>query len=270
MKKLFILKIGGSVATYKDNIENTVRKDLLQEVFAVLAGVYAKSDFGLIIVHGAGGHVHHLAHEYKLKGGTKGDTKKEAGAIHTQETVEQLHREIMKIGTASTLPLQSFLTHDVITQDNQKINSCDTQDIQEALSNNQIPVLYGDMVNDTTLGMSICSGDAVTSHLSTLLPVSHILFATDVDGIYTADPHTNPDAAVVESLALHNIENVVELTESHNKDTTGGLRGKIQACSTLFETSASLTEIHIFNGLHSKNYTNAFEDKSFVHTKITE
>ena len=116
--------------------------------------------------------------------------------------------------------------------------------------------------------MSICSGDAVTAHLATLLPVTHIFFATDVDGIYTADPHTNPDATLVEHLTFAKMESMITLTESHNADTTGGLQGKMKECTQLFNTSPTLEEIHVFNGLTETNYRHILTDVSFPHTRI--
>jgi isopentenyl phosphate kinase len=124
------------------------------------------------------------------------------------------------------------------------------------------------MVNDETLGMSICSGDAVSARLSTLLPVTHMLFATDVDGIYTSDPHIDPEAHLVKELTFTEIEKTILLTESHNKDTTGGLQGKMKECTTLFNTSMFLEEIHVFNGLDSKNYHSALKNNEFPHTRI--
>lgn len=256
------------MATFKDNIDHTVREDTLREVFSTLTKLIQETPLHIIIVHGAGGHVHHLAHKYELRGGTQDDPQKEAGAIHTQNAVAMLHQEIIKIGNTSGLSLLSFPTHSVIKQANRKIIECNTKEIHTTLQSNQIPVLYGDMVNDVTLGMSICSGDAVAAHLSTLLPVTHMLFATDVNGIYTSDPHANPGAQLVEELTFEEMEKTIHLTESHNKDTTGGLQGKMKECAELFSTSKTLKEIHIFNGLNAGNYQNTLTNKEFPHTRI--
>ncbi|MFT7507738.1 MAG: isopentenyl phosphate kinase [Acidimicrobiales bacterium] len=268
MKKLFILKIGGSVITNKESIEHTVREGILREIFTKIAAVQKGHGMQLIIVHGAGGHVHHLAHQYGLRGGTQGNLEKEAGALHTQKAVEKLHEEIIEIGNTCGLPLQSVPTHDVLSQTDRKIRVCDIQRIQKALDENNIPVMYGDMVSDTTLGMSICSGDAVTAHLCTLLPVQRIFFATDVNGVYTNDPHTHKNAQLVEEFTFSEIDKSVTLTESHNTDTTGGLQGKIEECTELFNTASHLEEIHIFNGLHSANYHHMLLDEKFPHSCI--
>jgi len=268
MKKLFILKIGGSVATYKENTDHTIRKDLLTGVFAEIAALHGNDNFDLIIVHGAGGHVHHLAHTHGLKTGTLDDSVKVAGALETQKAVSRLHNEIIKIGNGAGLELASIPTHGVITQTSGKIDSCDTKRITEALSENKIPVLHGDMVDDRTLRKSICSGDAVTAYLTTLLPVTHLFFATDVDGIFTTDPHTDPTAELVENLNFIEMDNIITLTESHNIDTTGGLQGKMNECTKLFVNSKELEEIHIFNGLEETNYHYALNSESFSHTRI--
>jgi len=268
MKKLCILKIGGSVATYKENIKHTVREDLLKNIFTAIASVQNESDFSLLIVHGAGGHVHHLAHTHQLKTGTCNNPVKIAGALETQLAVTRLHTEIIKIGIEVGLQLVSIPTHTVLTQNANKIDFCDATRITETLSQHKIPVLYGDMVDDHTLGMSICSGDAITAHLTTLLPVTHIFFATDVDGVYTSDPHTDASATLVENLNFTDMETMTQLTESHNTDTTGGLRGKMDECKILFATCPTLEEIHIFNGLNEMNYSLALQNKQFPHTIV--
>lgn len=268
MKKLCVLKIGGSVATYKESPIHTVREDVLPDIFTTLAILQKKQDIQLILIHGAGGHVHHLAHTFDLTTGTQGNPVKTAGALETQAAVTHLHNEIIKIGVTCGLSLQSIPTHSVITQTDRKIHVCSTQQIKNVLGENGIPVLYGDMVVDTTLGMSVCSGDAVAAYLCTVLPVTHMFFATDVDGIYTHDPHTDSTATLVEWFSFSDSKRNVFLTQSHNKDTTGGLQGKMKECSTLFDTSSTLKELHIFNGLHSENYRKVLCDEVFPHSHI--
>lgn len=223
----------------------------------------------IIIVHGAGGHIHHLAHSYQLSSGTCGNKKKEAEARHTQEAVTKLHEEIIALGKEAGLPLYSIPTHTVLTQKDTDIEAFNLAHIHTAISNKQIPVLSGDIVTDSALGMSVCSGDTLVSHLTTLFPIAHILFASDVDGVYTKDPHTNPDAQLLPELTLSELEHKTCLSTSHNKDVTGGLQGKMQSCMNLFTTSNTLKEIHIFNGLQSNNLKKVLQEVPFPHTCIT-
>lgn len=270
MEELLILKIGGSVVTHKDVSEYTVREDILRTLFAEIAlAKNQRPNMQIILIHGAGGHIHHLAHTYNLATGTQDNEQKKLGALVTHTAVLKLHAEIMKIGTDCSLPLLSIPTDSAVMQTNKHISNIDLQNIKTALEEDSIPVLYGDMVKDTELGMSICSGDAIAAYLSTQLPVRKILFATDVDGIYSDDPHLDTDATLVESITLSQIDTIT-LRGSHNTDTTGGLQGKITACVELFTHSNTLTEIHVFNGLVSSNYQKVLLAEGFAHSVILQ
>ena len=268
MEECIVLKIGGSVVTHKDVSTHTVREDVLRSVFAQIALVKKqKPQMQIILIHGAGGHIHHLAYMYNLRSGTGTDQNKIEGAQKTHEAVLRLHAEIMDIATTCAFPLYSVPTDTVITQTDKKISHCTVAPIKTALQKGLIPVLYGDMVIDTTLGMSICSGDTLASCFAKEFPITKLLFSTDVDGIYTDDPHITEAAELVENVSLTRMEEIV-LRGSHNTDTTDGLRGKVAACEELFQHSITLSEIHIFNGFEKENYRKVLLGEDFTHTCI--
>ena len=266
------MKLGGSVITEKSRTDYNVRSNLLKEIFSDLKHT---QDTGLtpaiILVHGAGGHIHHLAQKYKLRVGTKDDAIKHQNAVSVQETCARLNADITKIAVDAGLQIQTISTHSVIQNNDAQIQHCDVNAIEEVLHDNQTPILYGDMVPDLTLDLSICSGDAVVAHLVKTLGVRRALFASDIDGIFTEDPHTNPKAQLIEEVSLSDLANVsVNISGSHNVDTTGGLKGKLDACSNLFDHNPSLEKIEIFNGLKPENFEKVFAGEPFPHTTVTK
>ncbi len=59
----------------------------------------------------------------------------------------------------------------------------------------------------------------------------------------------------------------IVLSDSHNTDVTGGLRGKLEACQNLFHTKA-LQSIEIFDGRNAAHYRDVLNQSPFRHTSI--
>jgi isopentenyl phosphate kinase len=266
MKPLYIIKIGGSVATHKNRLGVSVRKKLLREIAEAIAETKKKKDFDMILIHGAGAAGHQLAHKYDLKNGVRDNQEKWQGAFESRLVNQRLNNAIAKIFNSAGLRITPAHTASVIIQENKKIAHCNLQLIKEALRWNCIPLLYGEMVFDTKLGMSICSGDAIAPYLAEKLTVNKIFFATDVDGIFDRDPHMHKNASLLKEIDLMNIKKNAKLTKSHNVDVTGGLEGKIASLNS--DSANSLRVVEIFNGLLSENFKRAISGENFAHTKI--
>jgi isopentenyl phosphate kinase len=105
--------------------------------------------------------------------------------------------------------------------------------------------------------MSVCSGDAIAILLAKQYEADKIIFASDIDGIYDKDPHTNNDAKLIRKTSIKSImsDKKVSLTGSHNVDVTGGLQNKIAALANY--DSTSLKEVVICNGLKRGTITKA-------------
>lgn len=268
MKPLYIFKIGGSVATYKNRPGFSVRRTLLKKVARAIMSAQKKEDFDLIIIHGAGSAGHQIAHKYGLKDGVRGNSKKMAASLQSRVLNQKLNNVISEIFVSEGLSVVSVHTASVIIQKNKQIFKCNTETIEESLKQNCIPILYGEMVFDESFGMTVCSGDAIAPFLAEKLKAQKIFFASDIDGIFDRDPYLYRDAKLIEEISLSEIENnsKVKLTSSHNIDVTGGLLGKIKNID--FKNTPSLQSVEIFNGLKEKNYTDILTEKIFPHSRI--
>lgn len=267
MKPLYILKIGGSVATYKNKPGASVRKKLLQEIAQAISQAKKKKAFDLILIHGAGAAGHQLAHKYRLKDGTVNSKEKWKGAFESRLANQELNNAITKIFNSLGLRVTPVHTASTIIQENKDIIDCNIRIIKETLRWDCIPLLYGEMVFDTKLGMSVCSGDAIAPYLAKRLAVKKIFFASDIDGIFDRDPHLNKNAVLLKETNLISIKKDAKLTDSHNVDVTGGLRGKIAKLNSA--KMKSLNVIEIFNGLGSENFKKVLLEEEFPHTKIS-
>lgn len=270
MKKVYILKIGGSVATQKSRNSLFVRRALLKEAARnIKKWKDANPSVKLILVHGAGGPGHYLARKYNLRDGVGGDKKKLKGAVLSRLANQKLDLEIFDIFVQEGLMVTPVHSGSVIIQKNKKISSINTQIIEHSLKNNCIPMLYGEMVFDEQLGMSVCSGDVSAAFLARKFEVEKVFFATDVDGVFDKDPHRNKDASLIKKISLKEINSGsgIVLEESHNQDVTGGLRGKIESFKDFFSVS-TLKEIVIFNGKNGDNYKKVLDGELDACTQI--
>lgn len=266
MKPLYILKIGGSVATYKNRSGALIRTPLLAKIAESIRKAQKEKKFRLILIHGAGSIGHQLAKKYNLMSGVNGDKKKLYGSLISRLANQKLNTAITEIFIEKGLNVTPAHTSSIIIQENKRLTDCNLKIIKEALSQNYIPLLYGEMVFDTKLGMSICSGDAIAPYLAKKLKAQKIFFASDIDGIFTRDPHIHKDARLIEKVSLKDIEKNATLSKSHNIDVTSGLLGKIKSLN--IASDKSIKTVEIFNGLEGKNYERALLNKKFPHTII--
>ncbi len=266
---MIILKIGGRVATWKNRPGLSVRRKLLGNVAASINSAIRKNKFDLILIHGAGAAGHQLAHKYGLSEGAGKDPKKWRGSFLSRIANHKLDLAVSEILISSGLRVTPTHTASVIIQKDKKINSFDLDAIRQALRYGCIPLLYGEMVFDESLGMTICSGDTIACHLALELGARKILFASDIDGIYSRDPHIYRDAKLIEKISLSETYKHPKISKSHNIDVTGGLGGKIKRISEFFHEGVNQLEtIEIFNGLQEKNYKRIILSEKFPHTTI--
>lgn len=266
MKTLYILKIGGSIATYKNKPGFSVRKTLLKKIAKAIRDAQEKKNFDLVLIHGAGALGHSLAKRYGLSSGTGKDKKKWHGAILSRSANQKLNNAVTDIFSSKGVRVTPVHTASAIIQENKGIKVFNTSLIEESLRQNCVPVLYGDMVFDTILGMSICSGDVIAPHIAKKLGSKKIFFASDVEGIFTKDPYMFKDAKLIENIKLDDVHKKTKLSGSHNVDVTDGFAGKIRNFEGLRKTRVESVEI--FNGFDWKNYENALLGKKFKHTTV--
>jgi len=265
MKPLYILKIGGSVATFKDKPGFSIQTKLLEKIAKSIKKALIQKDFDLILLHGAGAAGHQLAKIHNHKQGTLTE-KSFKGALQSRIVNQKLNLAIIELLNEQKLNVMSIHTASVITYNNNQLEKVNENIIKESLRQNCIPVLYGEMVFDKKLGMAICSGDVIASYLSKKFKASKIFFASDIDGIFNRDPHLNRNAKLIEKIKLSEIEQKSKISKSHNIDTTGGLLGKIKNIAE--SNHSKLETVEIFNGFDAENFEKALLGRDFKHTQI--
>lgn len=261
-KKPIIIKLGGSVITLKDKFESANIPAIRRITFELLE---VKSLFPLIIVHGGGSFGHPHAYKYKLHEGFKSNNQL-FGVIKTREAMLRLNNIVCnELLNAGFQPF-SFQPSSFIVTRSGEIEIAEISLIEWAMKLGFTPVLYGDIVLDYEHGFYILSGDKICSYLVTKFNVEKVVFACDVDGIYTSDPKKDPTAKLIRRLTLNDISKFLDSVGStYTFDVTGGMRNK------LIETRKIVSmgiEVRIVNALVPGRLISAIRDQDFYGSKV--
>ncbi len=230
MRELVLLKIGGSICTEKGKGHFRVRAGPVKRIAHEIIEARKQKDFRLLVVNGAGPFGHVNVEEYDINHGLR-TPKDFEGFIKTISDCAYLNwkvSDILRKGGLDTVPVPSS---SVIVQAGRKIVSFNMDVIKRLWDSNKdiVPVMNGTMVPDTELKGSVVSGDAVLQHLAERLNPEVMVFATDVDGIFTENPRRNRKAKLIEYVTKQNFHEIREgISGSSGVDVTGGMLGKVE------------------------------------------
>lgn len=225
-QKLIVIKLGGAVITYKDNLTPKVRISTIKRLAKELKQLIDKN-YQLILVHGAGSFGHGLVKKYDLQHGMKTDQQKLAFGMVINSMLK-LNSIVIQALHEENIQAVSIPPHAFTNQSASKLNYLETGMIKRYLENRQIPVLFGDMVLDDKWGCSVLSGDTITCYLASELKADQVIFLSDVDGVFDTNPKTNPKAKLIPEINNSNIKQVLKgLSATGRVDVTGEMSGKI-------------------------------------------
>jgi len=259
MKRVQILKLGGSVITHKDkyfapDTENIKR--LAKEI----AESKSKS---LIIVHGAGSFGHPVAKKYNISDGLK-SPEQLVGFSKTHQSMTRLNQIIVDTLLDAGVPAFGISASSMLVTENRRLVDIGTSIIKRCLETGLIPVMYGDAVLDTEQGFAILSGDQLIVRLALEFNVERVIFGSDVDGIYTSNPKLDKDAKLIPELSLGNF--TADVGDTTFTDVTGGMLGKLNEAE---EAVKSGTKVVFLNALAPKRVEAALKGEKVIGTIIT-
>lgn len=238
---LNIIKIGGSVITRKD------KKDCFDPKAA--AAVAAQIPRGSILVHGSGSFGKPTAIELGYL----------CGVIHRKEQRKILHVR-QKLATLNNLFMEMLIEHHgpavatsatAIFSDTARISFSGRRLIDKLLARGITPVIYSDLIMYGEDKLRVLSSDEIVSILAPIYRPKHIVFATDVDGVYRSDNL----ADIYSVLTPHDLRTRIFIARSHN-DVTGGMHGKLECAVKAARFSLRCI---ILNGLHPDRIRRACE-----------
>jgi isopentenyl phosphate kinase len=241
VNRLTIVKLGGSVITYKDSSPPKVNRENLLRIAKELK----TSTEPLIVILGGGAHGHQAAHRHGFGNSSTPSEQLLKGIPsirHNMSILSLAVEEILNEAGVHGVVLPPFL---VASLNNKEISSFQTSFFQKVIRSGFTVITHGDVCFDETLGASILSGDTIAVHLAKELKATSLYIGTDVDGVLEEDPKTNPEAAHIEIIDTTNIESVLDKAgPSSATDVTGGMEKKLE---DIFTLSGLAMDIAIFN-----------------------
>lgn len=164
MKKLIIVKIGGSLITDKTK-PYTARLEIIKEISRqIQSALEEDKDLELIIGNGAGSFGHYSAMKYKVTSGVFSEEQK-MGFCVTQDGVSRLNRFFTAELLRADVKAISVHPSSMITADNTKVKKFFFDPILGILSMGVTPVVYGDIVYDRKNGATIFSTEQVLAEI---------------------------------------------------------------------------------------------------------
>ncbi|XP_046579503.1 isopentenyl phosphate kinase-like [Haliotis rubra] len=267
-----VVKLGGSAITNKNELE--VLKEAELNKAAILIEECVQKNMVCVVVHGAGSFGHHQAKQYSVNSGFAHLEAAEAHAARMGFC--QTHKSVAKL---NTLVVNSLIQHNVaavpcspcsswVTR-SKKVISNGLETLSHLLDAGFVPVMHGDSVRDTNIGGCILSGDTIIKTLCEVFTVDHVVFLTDVDGIYDRPPDqtgavllpcigvgkdgslktgssissSSSDAGSMTAADERDGQTISTSTSPY--DVTGGVKLKIETARDIVVASEGRTNVHV-------------------------
>lgn len=237
------LKLGGSVLTDKTR-PKTPRMGVIMELASQISEAIAGSHLELLLGHGSGSFGHWAAHEFEpLK---RKNPQLYAAKVHAV-AAELNHIVVSALVDAGVKAIHYPPSAVVFARDDVPSRLC-LGALTEMLEHGFVPVTYGDAVPDGVRGGTIFSTERVFLTLNPVLKPRRILLVSDVNGVYTADPHIDPNAEHIPEITPDNFSEVrAALGGARGFDVTGGMLGKVESMLQLVKTSPWVDEVQLLS-----------------------
>jgi len=214
-----IVKLGGSVITEKSG-RFRVRRGVLRRI----AKEIAECGEELVVVHGGGSFGHPIAREHRLAEGFTSE-KQLFGFAQTHAAMVELNREVVGALLAQGLPAVPVEPLACVITSGGRIARAELGPVRRMLQIGLLPVLFGDVVLDLKKGFTVLSGDQLVSFLAVRLRAKRVVVGADVDGVFTSDPKSDPNARLLREVTPADLQKMRFGTST--VDVTGGMAGKL-------------------------------------------
>ena len=262
LKPLTIVKLGGSVITYKDSSPPRVNESNLTRIAKEL-----KTHRGeLIIVLGGGAHGHQAAHSHGFADPNSSKELLVRGIPPIRHNMSELATSVETVLNKEGIPTIIITPFTCVTLRNGLIHEFSTSIIRKALDNGLVVLTHGDVCFDEESTVSILSGDTIAVYLAKQMNAGTILIGTDVDGVLDDNPKLNPSAKHIPIINQENKEAILDKTgPSTNTDVTGGMSKKV---SELLEIAQQNREVIIFNLTVPNRLKSLLQNEETICTRI--
>ena len=157
---------------------------------------------------------------------------------------------------------QLLITGDDVEDDTRHTNFTNT--LNRLLDLGAIPIINE---NDTVATAEIVIGDndTLAAIVAQSVSADRLILLSDIDGLYTADPHKDPDAKLIHTVHIIDEELLSLAGASASNQGTGGMVTKLQAAKICMDSGC---EMIIANGNRPENLYDIMDGME-IGTKFT-
>ncbi len=244
-----LIKLGGSLITDKRRAKS-FRRTTVQDIARQLLELRTLQPDRLIVLgHGSGSFGHYEARKYNTISGLH-SAEDRMGFARVGAVASELDGLILKELLAVGLPALRFQPSAMQIARDQALVHLDVRPLILALEKQFLPLVYGDVTLDETLGGTIISTESLFARLVEPLQVKNIILLGSVDGALDQDDQIIPHITADNFRRFEHL-----LGESDGYDVTGGMQQKVREMLDLVQFHQDLN-VFIANG----NYSNILYD----------
>lgn len=227
MKKLILIKFGGSLITDKTKI-NVARLDVIEDHSKQIKEIVKKEKkLSLLIFTGAGGFGHPVAKKYEHNLAKGSSFIKAAVKKINQIVVNSLNKTGVKSIAVEPSKISEYKDGNMTKLFHGSIVSL--------LEQNIIPVFHADLIDDKKLGISILSMDRFLVDMAIYFKhvgfdVEKVIFCGTTDGVLDIEGKT---IEKINKTNIHEFENY--FYDNKTVDTSGGMKGKVEESLKLID-----------------------------------
>lgn len=224
----------------------TPQLETIHRIMREIQAVYQENpNLHLVVGHGSGSFGHSVGKQYGTRDGVR--TYPEWQGFHqVYQAARQLNQIVYTAAIENGLPVIPFSLCSNATIEDRNISSWNLHPMIEALSKRFIPIVYGDVAFDTTLGGTILSTEEIFGFLSNSLKPDKILIAGVEPGVWADYPD---NTRILPRLHLTDWDSSqINVLGSGSVDVTGGMKTKVESMFAILRENPAC-EITLFSGL---------------------
>ncbi len=248
-KKRIVIKIGSSSITHEKTGELNLLK--IEKLVRQIADLKGEGKEVILVSSGA---IAAGRHTMKYENRPDSLAKKQAFAAIGQAKLMMVYQRIFS--EYNIVASQILMTKSTIVDKEARLNAHNT--FLELLKLSSLPIVNE---NDTiaTDEIKVGDNDTLSAIVASLVDADLLILMSDIDGLYTDDPHINKNAKFIP--IVEDIDNnIISLAKNTSSDIgTGGMETKIHAAMI---STFSGADMIIANANRLENISDIFEGKS--------
>ncbi len=247
MSELVFVKLGGSVITDKTRAVTARRGVIARMAREVAAARAEQPELALVLGHGSGSFGHRAAQRFGTRLGVHGRDAWR-GFAEVAVVAARLNRIVADAFQEAGVPVWTLQPSASARCSGGQLVSMEVAPVAKALEHGLVPMLYGDVALDQSLGGTIISTEQIFSFLASRLCPDRMILVGTVDGVFDEDPLLEPAARQIPVISAGNWSSIkARLGESHAVDVTGGMLAKVEEMVALVRRLPDL-EVQLVSG----------------------